>query len=464
MQLLRFQFVIHEFNFLCQCNSIQVEVAVENGWAAGESAGKSAGEAAQEHILTCNTKAEHVLDVDAVKVWSGALGDPWMWTCCTGGLTCQVEVLQWSLGSYCSTEFRAESGQAMIRSVNLTFGGSNIVSVCDGGSSIDVLNLDTHKTQESEHTDLNPLLSRNLWQQVKPVIKSKTDKRKPNLTAPKCTVCVARQTQKGYLVSGYLGENIQNHLQNRVNEYLLQLLVVRPPVRHFAILPLLKPLIVGKTDQTQGGLAWCEEQNVLILLLALERSFPSHFCTWWSFLPGRIFSWGRGHKKQRHIPGRVFPLSVQVVLNPGKKKRLNKNLATSSHPNSAYKQQENAQFIKIVLCEDPVVVGFQAQLLLCSSQTKENTQTTFTVLHHAQLLLDGCERGVIGYHTGTGRADTVNDQKSLIWFVSIQSSHASIKVLCQVFQYLLRGKIHISILSVGKQTIYQEIKKKISFG
>lgn len=179
-QLLPFQFVIHEFSFLCQCNGIQVEVAVENGGAAGESAGKSTGEAAQEHILTCNRKAEHVLDVDAAKVRSGASGDPWMLTCCTGGLTCQVEVLQWSLGSYCSVELRAESGQAMIRSVNLTFGGSNVVCVSDGGSSIDVLNLDTH----TKHRNQNIQICGN---------NSKTDK-KPNLTAPKCTVRVDRHS------------------------------------------------------------------------------------------------------------------------------------------------------------------------------------------------------------------------------------------------------------------------------
>lgn len=67
-----------------------------------------------------------------------------MITCCTDGLTCQVEVLQWSLRSHCSAEFRAESGEAMIRSVNFTFGGSDIECVCDGGSSIDILNLHTH--------------------------------------------------------------------------------------------------------------------------------------------------------------------------------------------------------------------------------------------------------------------------------------------------------------------------------
>lgn len=58
-----------------------------------------------------------------------------------------------------------------------------------------------------------------------------------------------------YLVPGNLGEDAHHHLQNRVTEYLLQLLVISPSVGHLVILPLLKPLIVSKAHQTQGGLA-----------------------------------------------------------------------------------------------------------------------------------------------------------------------------------------------------------------
>lgn len=56
--------------------------------------------------------------------------------------------------------------------------------------------------------------------------------------------------------------------------------------------------------------------------------------------------------------------------------------------------QENAQLVEIVLGEDPVVVCFQAELLFGSSQTQKNAQAAFTILHHAQLLLDGCRTGV----------------------------------------------------------------------
>lgn len=65
------------------------------------------------------------------------------------GLTCQVEVLQRSLRSHQGAELRAESTQAVIRPVNLTFGGCNVVRVCDGGASVDVLNLHGH-TQVTE--------------------------------------------------------------------------------------------------------------------------------------------------------------------------------------------------------------------------------------------------------------------------------------------------------------------------
>lgn len=54
---------------------------------------------------------------------------------------------------------------------------------------------------------------------------------------------------------------------------------------------------------------------------------------------------------------------------------------------------ENSQLIKIVLFEDPVVVSFQAQLLFRSIQADKNTEAALAILHHTQLLLDGCRTG-----------------------------------------------------------------------
>lgn len=63
------------------------------------------------------------------------------------------------------------------------------------------------------------------------------------------------QRDRRYLLSGDLGENIHDHLQNGVDEGLFQLFVLGSSVGHFAVLPLLKPLVVGEGDQTQGGLS-----------------------------------------------------------------------------------------------------------------------------------------------------------------------------------------------------------------
>lgn len=60
------------------------------------------------------------------------------------GLTCQVEVLQRSLRSHQGVELRAESAQAVVRPVDLTLGGCDVVRVCDGGASVNVLNLHGH--------------------------------------------------------------------------------------------------------------------------------------------------------------------------------------------------------------------------------------------------------------------------------------------------------------------------------
>lgn len=56
MPLLPFQFVIHVFCFLRQGDGVHVEVAVENGGAAGESSGEGAGKATQEQVLTWKKK------------------------------------------------------------------------------------------------------------------------------------------------------------------------------------------------------------------------------------------------------------------------------------------------------------------------------------------------------------------------------------------------------------------------
>lgn len=62
--------------------------------------------------------------------------------------------------------------------------------------------------------------------------------------------------ERRHLVPGDLGEVVHDHLQDGVNEGLFELLVVRRSVRHLVVLPLLKPLVVGKTHQTQRGLTW----------------------------------------------------------------------------------------------------------------------------------------------------------------------------------------------------------------
>lgn len=144
MQLLSFKFGIHKFCFLGQGDGVQVEVAVENDRTAGESSSESAGEPAQKHILTCsaNTQIFHVDEVLSGMIHTVSDDDDML------AQTCQVEVLQWSLRSHCSAEFRAESGDAMIRSIDFTFGGSDIVCVCDGGPGVNVLNLHKHKKQE----------------------------------------------------------------------------------------------------------------------------------------------------------------------------------------------------------------------------------------------------------------------------------------------------------------------------
>lgn len=57
------------------------------------------------------------------------------------GLTCQVQVLQGSLGSQHGAELRVESAFSVIRTVDFTFGCSDVVCVCDGRAGVDVLDL-----------------------------------------------------------------------------------------------------------------------------------------------------------------------------------------------------------------------------------------------------------------------------------------------------------------------------------
>ena len=121
-----------------------MEVAVENDRAAGERSSKGAGEATQKHILACETKDT---------VWDKRRGVTLptlihLLRIAWHGRTCQVEVLQRSLRSYRKAELRAEAGDAMIHPIDLTFGGSDIVSVSDGGSSVDVFDLHKQKKQE----------------------------------------------------------------------------------------------------------------------------------------------------------------------------------------------------------------------------------------------------------------------------------------------------------------------------
>lgn len=58
-----------------------------------------------------------------------------------GRPTCQVEVLQRSLGSDRGVQLGAEPGDAVICAVDLTSGRSDVVRVGDGRPCVDVLDL-----------------------------------------------------------------------------------------------------------------------------------------------------------------------------------------------------------------------------------------------------------------------------------------------------------------------------------
>lgn len=133
--------------------------------------------------------------------------------------TCQVEVLQGRLGSHRGVQLGAESGGAVVCAVNLPSGRADVVCVCDGGSRVDVFHLQRRNRKSGSARSS------------------------------------IRRRDRRYLLSGDLGEHAHDHLQNGVHEGPLQLLVLGSSVGRFVVLPLLKPLVVGEGDQTQGGLS-----------------------------------------------------------------------------------------------------------------------------------------------------------------------------------------------------------------
>lgn len=122
-------------------------------------------------------------------------------------------------------------------------------------------------------------------------------------------------------------------------------------------------------------------------------TLPPCLVTWRSLVPGGIFG-GRGaDEEERHLSGRVLPLSAQVLYNPEEVKCYLKIPAVTRTYLILTRWKKNTQLIEIVLREDPVVVGFQAQLLFGSRQSQKNAQTSNAILHQTQLLLDVCQRG-----------------------------------------------------------------------
>lgn len=136
--------------------------------------------------------------------------------------TCQVEVLQRSPRSHRGVQLWAESGGAVIRAVNLPLGRSDVVRVCDGSPRVHVFDL----------------LRQN----------------RKDCSQPRWPRSSMLQRDRRYLLSGDLGENTHDHLHNGVDEGLFQLSVLGSSVGHLAVLPLLKPLVVGEGNQTQRGL------------------------------------------------------------------------------------------------------------------------------------------------------------------------------------------------------------------
>lgn len=112
------------------------------------------------------------------------------------------------------------------------------------------------------------------------------------------------------------------------------------------------------------------------------RRSGSRLLTWRAFLPGRILGRRRGDEEEGHVPGGVLPLSAQVLPNPEEHRCWLKSHPDPDSSNLEFEHtEENSQLIEIVLCEDPVVIGLQAQLLFGSAQAQENAQASFSVLH-----------------------------------------------------------------------------------
>lgn len=132
--LIPLQLVVHQLGSLGQADGVQVEVPLEEDGATAESSGQSAGEAAHKHVLTCRTNQ----DTQRVPHRRGHADVE-----LRGRPTCQVEVLQRRLRSHRGVHLGAEAGGAVIGAVDLPFGRSDVVSVCDGRPRVHVLDLHT---------------------------------------------------------------------------------------------------------------------------------------------------------------------------------------------------------------------------------------------------------------------------------------------------------------------------------
>ena len=200
-----------------------------------------------------------------------------------------------------------------------------------------------------------------------------------------------RQIQKRYLVSGYFREDIHNDLQNIVNESLFELFVFSPSVVHFVILPLLKPLVVGEADQTHGGLAWCGKKNKTIrysescmnLALLYTLRHVTCFCTWWSFLPGRIFSRRGADEQERYAFSRIFPLSVHVLLNPVKENSQTSNSKKLSEVENScrhgYFSDAVDKITKVVFLIMGLIISPSRNSKICDPMI---TNYTYCYIHH----------------------------------------------------------------------------------
>lgn len=198
------------------------------------------------------------------------------------------------------------------------------------------------------------------------------------------------------LVLGDLGEDVHHDVQAGVDESLLQLLVLGSSVVHLVVLPLLKPLVVGEGDQTQRGLSWSAEGNAHFrpnrAVLTTPSSAPPPVS-----VPGDLSSQvgslaeGEATKSSGifRADSSLFPFMYFSTLLK-KAQHITNDIYPSTCKTEAGGPplKKNSQLVKVVLTEDPVVVGLQAQFLLGSVQANKHTESTLTMLHHLQLLLD----------------------------------------------------------------------------